>query len=102
MPYESGIHPRTDITLTELNINKSKGIFGHYKSLTLIIKRKLPKNFKIYVQDLLAKKARDIAGKVVIQGNKIIIPGKLIDTIGTSAQDKGDISAPGMVLEVVD
>ena len=40
------------------------------------------------------------AAKVEIEGNTLIIPGGLIDEIGTSAGDDGDISAPGLVLKL--
>jgi len=54
----------------------------------------------IWAQDLLAEKAIDIYPDVKIDGSTLIIPGDLIDKIGTSAGDEGDISAPGMVVRV--
>lgn len=100
MPGNSWFHPRADITLEEVEVDQPTGIFGHYKSLTLAFKRPLPKDLKIYAQDLLAKHATDITGEVTIGPGKIRIPGDLIDKIGTSARSPGDISVPGLVIRV--
>ncbi|HYH57169.1 MAG TPA: hypothetical protein VD772_11185, partial [Anseongella sp.] len=59
---------------------------------------KTPKH--VWAQDLLADNARDIKSEVVIANRQLIIPGKLIDEVGTSAGDEGDISAPGLVLRI--
>lgn len=101
IPNQSWIHPRADVTLKEAEINKPIGVFGHYQTLTIEFTEKLPKGILIYGQDLLSKTAIDITEKVIIFNNKIKISGKLIDTIGTSAGDKDDISSPGMVIKVM-
>ena len=44
--------------------------------------------------------SEDIVGKVSISGNKLTIPGELIDRIGTAAKDEKDVSAPGMVIRL--
>ena len=100
-PGESWQHPRADITLRELELDKPVGIFGHYKSLTLVFEENLPDGAKVYAQDFLAEQAEDITKKVRIEGKMMVIPGEIIDRIGTSAASKGDISAPGLVLKVV-
>jgi hypothetical protein len=100
-PDQSWFHPRADIILKDLEINKPIGIFGHYKSLSLNFGQNLPENVTIYAQDLMAKQAADITKEVKINHDMIIIPGSLIDKIGTSAGIKGDISVPGLVLKVV-
>lgn len=101
MPNQSWIHPKATIKLEEVEINKPIGIFGHYESLSLEFVQKLPLNILVYAQDLLSKKAVDITKDVIIKDEILKIPGYLIDEIGTSAGDKGDISAPGMVIKVV-
>ena len=45
-------------------------------------------------------KSEDIKDKLTISGNKLTIPGALIDRIGTAAKDEGDLSAPGMVIRL--
>ena len=100
-PDQSWIHPKADIILKQAEVNKSIGIFGYYESLSLEFSQHLTEKIKIYAQDLLAKKAIDITRKVMINKNSIIIPGDLIEEIGTSAGDEGDISAPGMVIQIM-
>ncbi len=100
-PGKSWQHPKADITFRELEVGQLVGIFGHYKSLTLIFEERIPVGATIYAQDLLAEQAADITKKVKIEGNTMTIPGDVIDQIGTSAASAGDISAPGLVLKVV-
>ncbi len=100
MPGHSWFHPRADITLKELETDKPIGIFGHYESLLLVFEQDIPEGILIYAQDLLAKQAIDITEDVEIKRNSIMVPGKLIDKIGTSAGSNGDISVPGMVLKI--
>ena len=75
------------------------GIFGHYDELVIEFKETVQPNH-VWAQDLLANTAIDIKKKVTIQGNSISIPGELIERVGTSAGDKGDISVPGLVLKL--
>jgi hypothetical protein len=55
---------------------------------------------RVWAQDLLAEQARDIKTRVRIEGTTLTLPGQVIDTVGTSAGDEGDISVPGMVLQL--
>ena len=61
----------------------------------------LPENIRLYAQDLLADQATDITQEVSINNNTLVIPGELIHKIGTSANSKGDISVPGLVLKAI-
>ncbi len=99
-PNESWTHPKADITLRELDLGRPVGIFGHYRSLTLVFKADLPAGTMVYAQDLLAERATNITKDIMVKGNTLIIPGLLIDKTGTAAKSEGDISAPGMVLKV--
>ncbi len=99
-PGCSWYHPRADISLTIGDAKGPIGVFGHYRSLTLNLDRSVPKNTKVWAQDLLADKAIDITDKVQISGNKVTIPGELTDQIGTSANKPGDISTPGLVIQM--
>ncbi len=47
----------------------------------------------------MAEKATDIKSQVRVEDNTLTIPGRLIDQLGTSAGDKGDISVPGLVVQ---
>ena len=99
-PTETWVHPRADITLRELEPGQPIGVFGHYKSLTLIFKNDLPAGAAVYAQDLLSEEATDITKDIEVRGNTLLIPGALIDKIGTAAKSEGDLSAPGLVLKV--
>ena len=100
IPSQSWIHPKADITLKEVEVNKPIGIFGYYKSLAIEFSQPLPSKIKIYGQDLLSKEAIDITEKVTIHNNMLIIQGSLIEKIGTMSGGIGDISAPGMVIKI--
>ena len=100
-PDKSWQHPKADITLKEVELNKPIGIFGYYESLTFEFSETLPDEIKIYGQDLLSTKAIDITNKIKRNKNSFIIQGDLIDEIGTMAVDKGDISVPGMVIKFI-
>lgn len=101
MPNQSWIHPKADIKLKDVEINKPIGIFGYYKSLTLQFEQNLPRRISIYAQDLLSKKAVDITKNVSINDKNIKITGHLINDLGTMENNTNDISAPGMVIKVI-
>lgn len=100
-PNESWTHPKADITLSEIEIDKAIGVFGFYNSLTLVFDTEFPKGIVVYGQDLMANIAQNISDKVKIERDRIIIPGDLIEMLGTSEGDKNDISAPGLVVKVI-
>ena len=99
-PDESWYHPRADVLVEVGDAKEPIGVFGHFSSLVLNLEKPALKYVTIWAQDLLAEKAVDISSKVRIDGNQIVIPGDLIDRIGTSAGTKGDISTPGLVLQI--
>ena len=100
-PDQSWFHPRVDITLSELDLHKPIGIFGHYKTLSLEFEQEIPGEGKIYAQDLLSPHASEITDRVSVSGSIVKIPGELIDDIGTRENDDGDISVPGLVLKIL-
>jgi len=99
-PDDSWFHPRAEVAVSDLQQESPIGIFGHYKTLTLVFADEISEKAKVWAQDLLADAAVDISERVEIKGRKLIIPGDLIDEIGTSCNDAGDISVPGLVLRV--
>ena len=92
--------PRAGVTVKIHDASKVIGVAGHYGSLTLEFAGSLDSVTHVWAQDLLDVKSEDIISKVKISGNKLTIPGKLIDRIGTAAKDEGDLSAPGMVIRL--
>ena len=98
-PEDQWYHPRAKVTIQVKDASQPIGVFGHFKEL--VIEYSQPINAKyLWAQDLLAEQAINIKSKVKIAQNKIIIPGELIDEIGTKAGDEGDISVPGLVLKI--
>lgn len=89
--------PRADVTLKADRLDKPFGIFGHYNSLSIVVVQ--PAHFtKVLAQDLAGTAPVDITRQIIHHGNKITIPGTIIDKIGLSAATKGDKSEPGMVV----
>ena len=99
-PEDQWFHPRAKITVRVQDASQSIGIFGHYDSLTLEFSETIEDRKHVWAQDLLATEATDILSLVDITNNKLILPGDLIDKIGTSAGDKGDLSSPGLVIQL--
>lgn len=75
------------------------GAFGKYKEL--VINTDLKDIKSVLLQDLADVNAYDITSSITIENNRIIIPGKLIDELGTSAQPDGDTSEPAVVIRLV-
>ncbi len=75
-------------------------IAGRYGTLVLKFSESVEKVQNVWAQDLLATSSDDIKDQVKVNGDTITVPGALIDKIGTAAGDKGDRSAPGMVLRL--
>ena len=91
--------PLAEVTLKVVSPDVPIGIFGHYKTLTLLFDSPLG-NITVWGQDLAGDEARDITSEVTIEDNRLILPGELIARTGTSAAQAGDISEPGMVLAI--
>jgi hypothetical protein len=100
-PENQWYYPKSKVTIQHEDVSQPIGVFGYYDALILDLNMKAEEIQHIWAQDLLAEAAVSIMDDIEIKGNKVIIPGKLIEEIGTSAGDQGDISAPGMVLKIV-
>ncbi|WP_116106087.1 hypothetical protein [Lewinella sp. IMCC34191] len=100
-PDSSWIYPKAHVTVNEVEVDQPIGIFGYYDSLTLEFPEALPEEFTVLAQDLLGDTAVDIYSKITHTNHQITLPGELIEMLGTSEGDPGDISVPGLVLKVV-
>lgn len=100
---EKGIYyPLADVTVQLDDINSPIGIFGRFRSLTIIFPgNKYLKKARIYGQDLAGETAIDITEMVDLQSDQIFIPGDVIHKTGLAAATEGDLSEPGMVLRVI-
>jgi len=99
-PEDQWYHPQAVVTIYVKDDTQPIGVFGHYKKLVIQFDEPLAGVKKIWAQDLLAQKAQDMTYRVEMKGCMLTIPGPLIDQLGTSAGDEGDISVPGMVLQL--
>ena len=100
-PDKSWIEPRAAVTLPEVTVGTPIGVFGHYASLTLVFTEGLPQDFRVLAQDLLADTATDITDRVSVANGHLVIPGELIDEIGTTENNVDDISVPGLVVKIL-
>jgi hypothetical protein len=91
--------PLADITLGIGKLTGPIGIFGHYKSLTLVFDSPVTDR-TILAQDILDQQAKDITAQVAIHANTLMLPGNLIGQIGLEAASQGDKSDPGLVISI--
>ncbi len=90
--------PRCDVT-AKIGESDTVGAFGEYKNLILETEKQNIKG--VYMQDLAADTATDITEDIKFSNGNIIIPGELIEKVGTSAQPSTDTSEPGVVIKLV-
>lgn len=98
----SYIPRRVDVSIEAESWLKPLGIFGYYKSLTVNFRKSLksPSNTRVWAQDLAGETPVEITDKVMITQNSMTIPGDVIEEVGLMAKTKGDLSNPGLVIQV--
>ena len=99
-PEDEWFYPLADVTIEAKDAAHPIGVFGYYKTLNIQFAENLESVKHIWAQDLLDDASVDIKGEVKVEGNTLIIPGKVIEEIGTSAASENDISVPGLVLKI--
>jgi len=92
-------YPRADVVLDVGPLDRPLGIFGRYRSLTLVSTSDLAGK-RILAQDLAGDTPVDITADVHVDGSRLTIPGEVIHRVGLMAATPGDISDPGLVLAV--
>jgi hypothetical protein len=92
-------YPLVGVTVTLEALRPLVGIFGRYRSLTLRTPalRTAP---RLIAQDLAGNEPQDITDRVMVTATEVVIPGEVIHSVGLSAATPGDISDPGMVLQL--
>lgn len=88
--------PLADVSLDVGDAKGPFGVFGRYQTLTLEFC--YPIGSRVLAQDLAGESPHDITSMVAMHGNRLVIPGRLIDEIGLEAASQGDFSPPGLVL----
>ena len=99
-PDNRWFEPRARITVKIKDASQPIGVVGRYRELVLEFADSIETVDHVWAQDLLAEVSQDIKEQVKIDGCRLILSGDLIDRIGTSAGDDGDLSVPGMVIRL--
>ena len=77
------------------------GLFGRFGKVTLVFSSPLPEEARVLAQDLAGDIPVDITPEVEIEGCRMVVPGQVIRRVGLMAATEGDLSDPGLVLEVM-
>ena len=86
--------------MTGANTDAPIGIFGFYKSLTVVFDG--TPSGRLMAQDLASTEALDITDAVRLDGNRLILDGGLISKTGLSAARTPEHETPGLVLKFVE
>ena len=89
--------PKCTVTVDIGNAD-TVGVFGEYESL--VMQNAHSRIHRILMQDLADDQAYDVTETVMIRENRIVIPGELIQKIGTISQPKEDTSEPGVLIKI--
>lgn len=78
------------------------GLFGRFGEVTIVYPVALDTSagIEVWGQDLAGDTPVDITSEVSVDGNRLTVPGKVIDRVGMMCATEGDLSDPGMVLKV--
>lgn len=97
---EDGWHtPLANVSWTVGDCRQPIGIFGQFRSLTLLTNRSLHRA-RVLAQDLAAERSIDITSRVQIADRSITFPGEVLNMVGLSASLPGDLSDPGLVVQL--
>lgn len=91
-----------DVTLRLPEVPRVLGVFGRFRSLTLVFAKPLEAGTRILGQDLAGSRAGDITADIRIEADTLTVPGALVDRVGLSAATPGDPSDPGLALKIED
>lgn len=95
------VYPMADVVIRLNDASRPVGIFGRFKSLTIILPTGMHhKKINVFGQDLAGNSAVEITSQITIERDRLVVPGDLITKTGLSAASKGDLSDPGMVLRI--
>lgn len=90
---------RVGVSIEVEDITKPIGLFGPLGDVTL--KTTMPKKaVRVLAQDLKGDRAIDITSRLCITNAGIVVPADVIREVGLMAATPGDLSDPGMVLQI--
>lgn len=94
------ITKEVSVTIEGKDWNAPLGLFGRFQEVTVTYPSVLRGKVQVLAQDLAGDIPVDITDEVKIDGNRLIIPGKIISRVGLMSATEGDLSEPGMVVKV--
>ena len=78
------------------------GLFGRFSEVVVVYPSAPNGNLRVLAQDLAGDTPVDVTAEVKIEGNRLIIPGEVINRVGLMSATEGDLSDPGMVVKIKD
>lgn len=94
---EAWYMPECEVTLRVADAPGPYGVFGNFKSLTMVFDAPLHGKH-VLAQDLAGDEAIEITGDVQVRGKVLHLPGEVIRRVGLRSATAGDLSAPGLVI----
>lgn len=91
--------PEADVIVRAGPVPPAIGVFGRFRSLQLVFDKPRAVR-KVWAQDLAGDEAVDITSQVTQKGQRLIVPGSIIEKVGLSAATPWDLSDPGLVLVI--
>ena len=76
------------------------GLFGRFREVTVVYPSAPVGKVQVLAQDLAGDTPVDITAEVKLDGNRLVIPGEVINRVGLMAATAGDLSDPGMVVKM--
>ncbi|WP_216846503.1 hypothetical protein, partial [Granulicella sp. L56] len=94
---EAWYMPECEVTLPVEDAPGPYGVFGNFKSLTMVFDQPLHGK-RVLAQDLAGDEAMDITGDVQVRGKVLHLSGEVMRKVGLRSATPGDLSAPGLVI----
>lgn len=90
-----------NVTLHEVDISAPLGVFGVFNTLTVEFDMSIKEGCRILAQDLTSDKAADITELAKIEGNKLVLSGKLLRYVGKLHRGHNNQSEPSLIMKIV-
>ncbi len=90
--------PLADICVKGGAAHAPVGLFGRFRSLTIVFDRPV-EGCRVLAQNLLCDTAADVTAQVLLSGNRLRVPGKLMTEIG--APEDAENGIPAVVLRLM-
>lgn len=89
-----------DVTAYPASLRAPIGVFGFYRSLTLVFPEPIPAGCTVWAQCLAADVAQDITPRVRIDANRLTLDGRLLRQIGRAGTGYAERYDPMSVIVI--